>query len=128
MKSHTEPNSEHHLALIRQIVAIWPKPGGGEPADYEEQLAPYLAADFDHVDLLNKVIEVSRIVECETKEDHVVMQFFDSDDCLHRATFTRHGTQWKLKSLKFQCPFCFGTGENDGHCCSSCGRSGWGVS
>lgn len=129
IRSHSKLKSWDYLAQLRRIVAIWPKPEGGEPADFQLQLAPFLAADFDPLDFVNKIVEVSEIAHVVEHPTSIQVEFYDVDDCLHRAVFIpRDGSAWTLQSLKFQCSVCFGSGINDDLPCQSCGGTGWGVS
>jgi hypothetical protein len=126
---YLNPESKEWIAILRQIVAIWPKPDGTEPVNYREELAPVLTSDFDQVDFVNKIQEVAEIARVSERPNNVEVQFYDVDGYLHKAVFVlEHGIAWRLQSLRFQCPVCFGSGVNDGERCEICRGTGWGAS
>jgi hypothetical protein len=106
---------------------MWPKAGIKNADAALSQLREHLAASFDNIDFENRVEAVSTVEEIETGSHGAVLYFYDADRTIHRAVFVRSvRAGWKLESLKFQCPVCFGTGENDGAKCTICG-GGWGA-
>ena len=117
------------LPLLKSIVERWPKTGAEDLQHIQRTLSKNLAAGFNQLDLQNRVSAVAGVREVNTTIDSVaVVDFYDVDGCLQRAIFELSApAEWKLKSLRFQCPVCFGSGENDGAACSMCDGSGWGV-
>lgn len=114
--------------LVSRVLPIWPKPGDREAPEHAESLAPLLADDFDPVDLANRISDVAEVTQISLDADCVEIQFHDLDGCPQQAVFTRRGSDaWALRSLKFQCPACFGSGVNNGAGCEMCGGAGWGV-
>lgn len=112
---------------MNQIVAIWPKPGTEDVEATFSLLRRYLAESFAAIDLQNRVHSVAAMKEVEARSQRAVLYFNDVDEISQRAVFVRSETHdWKLESLKFQCPVCFGTGENDSAKCTICGGVGWG--
>jgi hypothetical protein len=115
--------------LLQDIVERWPKTGKEDLAEIRKALQRDLADDFDAVDLLNRIESVAEIENVELIDGGAAVYFYDVDGCLQRALFDLpQSDRWKLKSLKFQCPVCFGSGVNDDKECSICGGSGWGAS
>ena len=117
--------------ILQELVAAWPKPNENESADFRSRMRHRLSKEFNEVDFLNRIEGIRTWGEAKlaSASDEVSIQFADLDGSLQKAIFVReHGHDWLLKSLKFQCPVCFGTGKNDGQICSMCGGLGWGVS
>lgn len=131
MPTQQKSNNEYKddcLALLEQIVRIWPKTDGSEPQDYRSQLMPLLADDFDAIDFISNTIDrVSEVKDISMVEAKVSIEFYHSGGFLEKAVFIKQHGDWRLQSLKFECPVCFGTGENDGETCTMCGGHGWGV-
>jgi hypothetical protein len=117
------------VQFLKQVVALWPT-GTSRSETMLDKLRPYLAESFEVVDLLNSVGSIVGIRECEiTSQGEASIYFYDRTECRQRAMLERaESSGWKLKSLKFECPICFGIGENDGAICTMCGGSGWGAS
>lgn len=116
------------LTLLRRIASKWPKSGEDVDASHSS-LKEYLADDFSRIDLYHGVNSIGAIQETDIEGKNATIYFHDADDVLQRAVFRKvQASEWKLVSLKFQCPICFGTGENEGDDCAMCGGIGWGVS
>jgi hypothetical protein len=119
----------HLVSLLKRIIARWPKAETEEVGAARDSLREYLADGFDVIDLHNCVESVAAVEKTEMKLDGAIVYFYDPDEILQRAVFERQKSEgWKLKSLTFQCPVCFGTGENESAQCVMCGGSGWGAS
>lgn len=117
------------LPLLRSIVELWPKTGTENLEAVQISLRDRLAGTFDTVDLLNHVGSMATIKEFHGGVGSVSVDFSDEDGSLQRAIFELSDTdEWKLRSLKFQCPVCFGTGTNQGRTCTICNGKGWGAS
>lgn len=116
------------LALLHEILQLWPAPAGTEPPDYRCRLRPMLANGFSEVDLLQRLLGPGEISATRESPGRVEIEFYDSERWLQKAVFVDVGNSaFKLLSLTFQCPVCFGTGENDGEVCGGCSGSGWGA-
>jgi hypothetical protein len=115
------------LSLLRRIVSLWPKTEI-RLAGPSAAMSTLLTNDFDPIDLTSTVSTVAEILDVQTRPGSVIVDFLDVDDTPHRAVFKQVVSNWKLQSLKFQCPVCFGTGTNDAKACIVCGGSGWGAS
>jgi len=117
------------LVLLKDIIARWPKANDEDIETYRVALGSYLADSFEDVDLHNRIEAVASISSIERTNEGVQIDFYDVDECLQRAAFeSLRESEWRLKSLKFQCPVCFGEGVNDGDECDMCGGTGWGAS
>lgn len=117
------------IQFVKHVVALWPSRTAtieGVPGT----LRPYLAKGFETVDLHNSVELVANVDKVEAMpQGGAIVYFYDEANFLQRAVLERAGSgAWALRSLKFQCPICFGTGENYGATCTMCGGSGWGAS
>jgi hypothetical protein len=116
------------LARLRQIVSHWPRTGRkltALPRPYREMFAK----DFDEGDLLIPVFGLTEVNQIRLSERSGEIEFFDSDGGLQRAVFERdEHSEWRLRSLRFQCPACFGTGKTDEDTCNLCDGAGWGTS
>jgi len=113
------------LAQLREIVALWP----AHETILPKQMHDLVAKDFELVDLTNRVSAVVAPSRIESIGELASVEFRDADGTLQRAVF-RQSTEdgkWRMRSLKFQCPVCFGTGSNDGDICIGCDGSGWGA-
>jgi hypothetical protein len=86
-----------------------------------------LTDDFDSMDLANRVAAVAELSRVEVNDDQAIVEFWDLDGIHQRAKFRRVEGEWKLQSLSFQCPVCFGTGINDDVTCIGCDGLGWGA-
>ena len=127
MSEHVGP--EGYLGLLKEIIDRWPKANDDDIERCRENWNSYLADGFEDVDLNKKIESVGRVGDIERADDRVLIEFYDTGGCLHRAVFHAfRGNQWRLMSLKFQCPVCFGEGVNDGDQCDICGGTGWGAS
>jgi hypothetical protein len=126
--SRKHPDVSSLVPLLKSIIERWPKTGAESLQDVQNALRENLAAGFDPLDLHNRVTAVAELEEVDTRiDDRAMVDFYDVDRWPQRAIFELSTSgAWKLKSLKFQCPVCFGSGENDGATCSICGGSGWG--
>ena len=103
---------------MRDVLATWPRP---QP----EMLAP----GFDKLDLLNPTRGLLKVSETTVHETEARVDFEDASRYPQRAKFMHsEAGVWQLRSLKFKCPVCFGSGENDGAECAICGGTGWGAS
>lgn len=117
------------VALLKGIINRWPKTPDVDIAAARHSLGDDLADDFDPIDLLNPVRSIAGVEAIETTGRRITIRFRDSDWELQQAIFESSPVgKWQLKSLKFQCPVCFGTGVNDGEACTMCGSCGWGAS
>lgn len=118
------------LLSLRSIIEVWPKAGHQkEVPSIPSSLSEHLATNFDTVDLRNSVEAVAVVKEVGASAHAATVYFYDTDGTLQRAELTvAEEGRWRLVSLKFQCPACFGTGTNDGDGCTICGGRGWGVS
>jgi len=112
------------LSRVRRIVALWPAHAVVLP----DQLQDFVTHDFESVDLANRVSAVAELSRIEVTDEDAAVEFWDVDGTLQRAVLRRdmREGEWKLQSLKFQCPVCFGTGLNDDTKCVGCGGIGWG--
>lgn len=117
------------VQFLKHVVALWPSRKEELP-DTLDKLRPHLAEGFEAIDLLNRPKSVVDIEKVETTpQGGVTIYFYDEAEYLQRAELElSESGGWGLRSLKFQCPICFGTGENDGTSCTMCGGSGWGAS
>jgi hypothetical protein len=108
------------LPLLKQILALWPD---------RSALHPFLAQGFDPTDLTNPATALRRVEAAEhTNDATVAIQFYDAGGALQRAVFQQvTPDEWKLSSLKVQCPVCFGAGQNEGEECGICAGAGWGA-
>ena len=115
------------LVLLQRILRLWPK-GEGQQGVAKDRLKAFLAPDFDDIDLIIPVPGLRELGPIESTEATVTIYFDDAEGCPQRAIFKDIGGQeWKLRSLTFECPVCFGTGKNDETECPICGGSGWGA-
>lgn len=113
------------LPLLKRIVALWLEQDF-LPGESSHPLRDFLAEEFDRMDFLNRVRGISEITTFGIHVNNVAIEFIDVDGGLQRAIFKCVGErEWRLQSLKFQCPICFGVGENDGAVCSGCDGVGW---
>jgi DnaJ-class molecular chaperone len=127
--SNQHINLDDCVRLLRQIVAIWPHGNDEQVQGCQAKLGAYLDEDFDPVDLQNRIDSIASIERVERTSSGAEIQFHDADGCLQRGSFVLYqGTTWHLRSMKFQCPVCFGDGVNDDRTCSMCGGTGWGAS
>ncbi len=119
------------IPLLNSIVKRWPKPkpGVNDIAAAHRLLQADLADGFDQLDFYNPVASVAEVESVEIAPGRATVFFHDENETLQRAVFGSYESEkWKLESLKFQCPVCFGSGVNDDSTCTICGGSGWGVS
>jgi hypothetical protein len=117
------------VAVLKSIVELWPKHASDDITSARSRLQAYLADGFDPMDLLNRVTSVARVRRIVPSSTNAVIYFYDVDEILQRAVFElAKPSKWRLASLKFQCPVCFGGGMNDDEKCIMCGGSGWGAS
>jgi hypothetical protein len=116
------------LQRLQEVVAYWPKPGTASSQTPPPALQRLLAPGFESVDLLNQIAGIEEVVGVSEDAEGVSLQFRDTEDCTQQATFILDKSRdWKLRSLKFQCPICFGSGLNDKKKCPMCGGTGWGA-
>ena len=116
--------------LLEEILSVWPV--SDDAAERQEQIAkirPYLASNFDDLDFLNKVYGIREIKKYAESGNEITVEFLDSTGDLNKAWFVRGSTEsgWRLRSLRFNCPACFGTGKNDSQTCTLCEGLGWGA-
>jgi hypothetical protein len=84
---------------------------------------------FDDASLLDAIRSVREVIAVSQGEEGVLVEFADEDGHPHRARFIETaGGDWKLVSVVFRCPVCFGDGVNDSETCIACDGSGWGAS
>lgn len=116
------------VVLLKEIVARWPNVNDDNIERYRVALSPFLADSFEDVDLINGIDAVAGLGRIERTNEGVQIDFYAGDGYPQRAVFEAlRENEWRLKSLKMQCPVCFGEGVNDGDECNICGGTGWGV-
>ena len=115
------------VQLLNEILSWWPKRGDDEVRGRQRLYDQYLAADFDESDFYNYVGSVVAVTKVDVADNFVTIVFSDSDNSIQRAILELPRTGvWRLRSMKFQCPVCFGDGVNDGASCVMCGGTGLG--
>jgi hypothetical protein len=121
-----QPRSEI-LSRLDQVLRAWPSGwDGGTQAPVA--LQSLITTDFDLADLLHDLSGVAELLHVESQGDRATVEFLDKGGSPQRATFVDVGAnEWRLQSLKFQCPVCFGSGTNDGEVCIVCNGAGWGA-
>ncbi len=120
---------ESCVVFLKEIIDRWPKANDDEIENHREVLCSYLADGFEDGDLHNKIEKVAKIAAIEKTTQGVRIDFCDLDGYPQRAELhVLPGNELRLRSLKFQCPVCFGEGVNDGDHCGMCGGTGWGAS
>ena len=130
MTTNKELSEAVHLcySLLKKVISISQTNESSATVDRSTQIAPHISLDFDKVDFCNKIDGVTDIESIVETYDRIQFVFHDGDAYPHRAVFQKDCEgNWKLHSLKFQCPVCFGTGVNDANECSICNGKGWGA-
>ena len=122
------PSTDECLTLLRRILVNWPNTWDEAASTRGERSACFLTDNFDEVDFANNVNSIVEVIAITESDTTIVIVFVGDDGCAHRAVFrTDCDGLWHLESLKFQCPACFGTGDNNGTLCKMCGGVGWGA-
>src|SRR4026207_2036637 len=117
--AHTEAERDC-LSLLQQILRFWPK-AEGQRGVANDRLKASLAPDFDDTDLIHLVPGLDEVRAIESTEAAAIIEFVDGEGYPQRATLKgAGGHEWKLQSLTFECPVCFGTGRNDETECPIC--------
>ena len=115
------------LVLLRDVAGLWRKTLSESRVEIMARLQPFVSRAFDPADTAVCLAGLVSPVPVEVSRNRVVIEFLEGEGGMeHRAFFELENDSWRLRSLEFVCPVCFGTGENDG-VCSICGGSGWGV-
>ena len=122
-----QPAESKLLSRLGEVVSAWPTGWrSGQPIPVG--LQKLITTDFDASDLLHDLSGVAEVCAYERRGDQIIVEFLDKGGSVQRAIFISVSPDdWKLKSLTFQCPVCFGSGENLGAVCSICNGSGWGA-
>ncbi len=95
-----------------------------------ETVKSYVTEDFDKTDLAAPVGNIKNIERIVSSEDNAILiDFIDSEGDRYRAKFVVQASSsgWRIESLKFECPGCFGVGINNDETCILCGGKGWGA-
>jgi hypothetical protein len=117
------------LATLRRALSFWPKSETEKDLRSNADLAALVTPDFNVVDFQNPLSAVRSVVRVEDAQGGKHVEFEGNDGYPYRAMLVRSpNSEWRLRALKFQCPACFGTGENLGTTCTLCDGEGWGAS
>ncbi len=124
------------LETLKRSLAKWPTSQDADPAQALFDLRDEISSDFDHASLVNvpggRWAVVSKPLVTASRALFLV--YSAESDAPNLATMVRERGEWRLQSLKFQCPGCFGTGELTGSSreenqpCYLCDATGWGAS
>jgi len=118
------------LTLLNLIIGkLQPYEKSSLEEKYQE-VRHFLTEDFDKTDFfsLPKEIQTLENISSEQKEG-IFVYFLDSkNEQRYLAKFVAPAPRndWKMSSLIYGCPCCFGEGVNNGETCILCGGSGWG--
>jgi hypothetical protein len=116
------------ITQLHKIVSLWPTETHAAMDTVQPALRNMMTNDFDRTDLLNEIHGVKKILETLVSGDDAAIEFIDTESCHQKAVFKRiESGEWKLQSLKFQCPACFGSGINNESECKMCDGAGWGA-
>ena len=128
MNERTSQDSNSVIDVVRRAVSTWPRTDAEKDLRSNARFSALVSNDFDVGDLNNQITSVSLVLSAHNNETDANVVFQDVDGYVYRASLISEATSgWRLQSLKFQCPVCFGEGENDGRQCTMCDGSGWGV-
>jgi hypothetical protein len=115
------------IVQLKSVVKLWPTERA-QLSSLSSALEGLLAPEFDRMDLLNGVSKVAKVRKVDITAEAGTVEFLDSEGCPQRAIFEKDARgEWRLHSLKFECPACFGAGVNNGATCTLCGGAGWGA-
>jgi len=125
------------LETLRKALSIWPTTQDADLVQLREAFSGIVSADFEQVDFLNipdggRWGIVSKPLASDSRA--VFLVYPTGSDTPNLAVLVLEPGGWRLQSLKFQCPGCFGTGELTGRSieenqpCYLCGATGWGAS
>jgi hypothetical protein len=121
-------DSQDGIEVLRSAVSLWPKLVAKESPRVDAKLSALLTSNFDKEDFQNSITRLSRIVKVDENLGSRNIVFEDVDGSLYRASLVKDSnSEWRVDSLKFECPICFGEGLNDGATCLMCGGVGWGA-
>jgi len=117
------------LEFLRQGISLWPNLDIHETIDPNSDLLKYLDKNFDDTDFFNKVYSVDIVDNIFQDEPRTLtIEFYAEGEDLQRAKIGLDSDgKWYLSYLRFQCPGCFGSGENMDTVCILCGGEGWGA-
>lgn len=114
---------------LGQALRAWRLDRTEPVAEVKARLRGLITSDFEDADLLNvpkrSFLRMSRPLV--RGNEAKVLVYDSADPTPYLATLVRDGDQWCLRSFKFQCHICFGTGIERQELCVSCGATGWGL-
>jgi len=118
-----------YIGVLKAAVKNWPLTESEKRYPQDSAIAEFISPDFDPIEFASDVDDVSSILSIDGSDEHKVVVFDDVNGFRYRAIVDYNlKSGWRLRSVKFQCPVCFGDGVNEGGACTMCGGSGWGVS
>jgi hypothetical protein len=124
-------DSKTLFTTLKMIFSLWPK-NDDEFLTAKESLQPFLDSRFDLSDFCSyPIFHFSIFSDAWLENDMAKVLVYDPKDGTypHLATLvlSDKGT-WKLRSFRFLCVTCFGTGMHGEGPCEVCGLTGWGMS
>ena len=124
------PLSEIEARCVEVLNTILRTLSEARPASVDvlrDMVKELVAHSFDVTDLTNEIDAVQGVVRSYFDGDsNLILEFSDLSGYPHRAEFFKKDS-YRLASLKFQCPSCFGEGVVDNEKCILCGGLGWGT-
>lgn len=127
LRSHLRAPPEH-LRVLHAAIKNWPRTDLEKKRPLDSPIAAFVTSDFDQGDFVTDVADVATILSTEEFDDGKVVIFDGVDEYSYRAVLVDEGSSgWRVRSIKFQCPGCFGDGVIDGLPCILCEGLGWGA-